>query len=96
MFVTDFQVSQGVLFVDTALITVDRIAESPPAREFNFPNGNCLQGNFARTEVLPGDAPVLKQNPISPSQFSLGCTNGTTQETNFVVEIFPGDVPWPR
>lgn len=60
MFVTDFQVSQGVLFVDTALITANHIAESPPANEFNFLCGNYLQGNLASTEVLPGDAPVLK------------------------------------
>lgn len=86
MFVADFQVFQGVLFVDTSSIATNYIAESPPASELNFLNGYDLQANLASAEVLLGDAPVLKLQALLSANIFLGEVSVPKQLPIFIIE----------
>ncbi len=97
MFVADFHVGLGVLVVDTAHFTTNHVTESPPHNEAFLQESNFqLMLQTLGTEICPGDVPVLKQKPVSASQLFFDGTVGTTLQANIVVEIFPGDVPWPK
>lgn len=95
MFVPDFQVAQGVLAVDAASIAIANMAELPPAGGGFLQKTNQSMPTFS-IEVWPGDIPVLKQKPVSASQLFFDGTVGTTQPSYIVIEICPGDVPWPK